>query len=197
MFTVFINDYPIYLTDNLQYSTEINFFRITDINVLEFIKRLEVDEMEDLYLYDEDIEMFFEKFKNTFKVIEAAGGVVINSKNERLFIYRNNIWDLPKGKIENSETIEQAAVREVEEETGVKELEIIKALDTTYHIYKYKEEYVFKISYWFEMKTSFTGQLLPQFEEGITKVEWLNEQEIKEVMKNTYANIKLLVVDSI
>ncbi len=197
MFTVFINDYPIYLTDNLQYSTEINFFRIIDINVLEFIKRLKVDEMEDLYLYDEDIEMLFEKFKNNFKVIKAAGGVVINNKNETLFIYRNDIWDLPKGKIENSETIEQAAIREVEEETGVKELEIIKALDTTYHIYKYKEKYVLKISYWFEMKTPFTGQLFPQFEEGITKVEWLNKQEKKEVMKNTYANIKLLVVDFI
>ena len=195
MFTVFINDYPIYLTDNLQYSAEINFFRITDINVLEFIKRLEEGEMVALYLYDKDIEILFKKFKIFFKVIEAAGGVVKNNKKETLFIYRNEIWDLPKGKIENNETIEQAAIREVKEETGVKELEIIKALDTTYHIYKYKEKYVLKISYWFGMKTSFTGQLLPQFEEGITKVEWLDQHEIKKVMKNTYANINLLLAN--
>ena len=192
MFTVFINDYPVYLTNNLRHSTEINFFRITDINVLEFIKRLEEGEMAALYLYDKDIEILFKKFKIFFKVIEAAGGVVKNSKNKTLFIYRNDKWDLPKGKIETNETIEKAAIREVEEETGVKELKIIKALDTTYHIYKYKKEYIFKISYWFEMSTSFTGQLLPQFEEGITKVNWFNQQEIKRLMENTYANIKLL-----
>jgi ADP-ribose pyrophosphatase YjhB (NUDIX family) len=195
MFTVFMNDCPIYLTDNSEHSIEINFFKITNVDILELIRRIEVGEMEDLYLYGEDIDALFEKFKNNFKAIEAAGGLVKNSKNKILFIYRNDKWDLPKGKIENNETIEQAAIREVVEETGVNELEIIKALDTTCHIYKYKEEYVLKISYWFEMKTSFIGQLFPQFDEGITKVEWLTQQQIKEAMKNTYANIKLLVVN--
>ncbi len=195
MFTVFINDYPIYLTDSLGHSEEINFFKITTVDVFELLKKLEVGEVKDLYLYAKDINALFEKFKNTFKVIEAAGGVVKNNENKILFIYRNDIWDLPKGKIENNETIEQAAIREVEEETGVKKLEIIKPLETTYHIYTYKEKYVFKISYWFEMKTSFTGQLFPQHEEGITKVEWLGQLQIKKAMKNTYANIELLMAN--
>ncbi len=193
MFIVFINENPIFLTDSLKNQSKINFYRFNNIDIQVLIDKLKISEISNLYLYNEDVNLLFEKFKSTFKVIKAAGGIVKNSKNKTLFIYRSDKWDLPKGKIEKKETIERAAIREVEEETGVIGLEIIKPLETTYHIYKHKNEYVLKITYWFEMKTSFTGKLLPQLEEGITKVEWLNQERIKEVMKNTYANIKLLI----
>jgi 8-oxo-dGTP pyrophosphatase MutT (NUDIX family) len=100
---------------------------------------------------------------------------------------------LPKGKVEGKETIEETAIREVEEETGVKGLEIVKPLETTYHIFKRNGRYRIKITYWFEMKTTFTGQLFPQEKEGITKTEWLNVKQSKMALENCYANIKLLV----
>ncbi|MBN4047336.1 NUDIX domain-containing protein, partial [bacterium AH-315-P13] len=105
----------------------------------------------------------------------------------------NNKWDLPKGKAESKETIDKTAIREVEEETGVKGLNITKPLEMTYHIFKRNGKYRIKITYWFEMKTNYDGLLSPQENEGITKVEWLNPKQITKAMKNSYANIKLLV----
>jgi 8-oxo-dGTP pyrophosphatase MutT (NUDIX family) len=100
---------------------------------------------------------------------------------------------LPKGKVEGDEVIEATAIREVEEETGVTGLEIVKPLETTYHIFKRNGRYKIKITYWFEMKTDFSGKLYPQEDEGITKVKWLNEKKTKKALKKSYANIKPLI----
>ena len=110
-----------------------------------------------------------------------------------MFIYRNDKWDLPKGKAERNESIEETAIREVTEETGVNGLKITKPLDITYHIFKRNGRYKIKITYWFEMKTSFKGNLYAQEDEGITKVAWLNHDQANEALENSYANIKLLV----
>ncbi|HBK70907.1 MAG TPA: NUDIX hydrolase [Flavobacteriaceae bacterium] len=193
MITVFINDKPIYLTDSLRFETQVNFFKIDDVAVLELVQKMDNKNIETLYLYDENVDFIFEKFIKNFEVIKAAGGIVKNNKDEVLFIYRNDKWDLPKGKIEKNEAIREAAIREVEEETGVQDLQIEKPLENTYHIYNYKNTKVFKITYWFEMKTSFDGKLHPQLDEGITKVEWLNNEQLPKVFENTYANIKLLL----
>ena len=190
MFTIFINNNPIYLTDNLKYSSEANFVYFHEIDVQKFIKKLEKKEIKNAYVFDTDVKLLFEKFERNFKIIEAAGGIVENSKREILFIYRNGVWDLPKGKIEKNEEVEEAALREVEEETGVKNLKIIETLESTYHIYTYNDKRIFKVTYWYKMSTNFIGELYPQLEEGITKVEWLNKEQIKKAMENTYANIK-------
>ncbi|MEJ2113508.1 MAG: NUDIX domain-containing protein, partial [Flavobacteriaceae bacterium] len=91
------------------------------------------------------------------------------------------------------ETIDQTASREVEEETGVQGLEIIKPLEMTYHIFKRNGRYRIKITYWFEMKTTYDGPLRAEESEGITKVGWLNKRQQEEALKNSYANIKLLM----
>jgi len=193
MITVFINDKPIYLTDSLEFETHVNFFKINEVNILELLQKMEKEKLEIVYLYYIDIEMLFENFTKNFLVVKAAGGIVKNSKAAILFIYRNDKWDLPKGKIEKNEKFKEAAIREVEEETGVQNLQIEKPLENTYHIYIYKTEKVFKITYWFEMKTDFKGAVHPQLEEGITKVEWLNSEQLPKIYENTYANIKLLL----
>lgn len=100
MITVFINNNPIYLTDSLANIDKNNFFKFDEIDLLGSINRLETNEINDLYLYDDNIQLLFEKFTNSFRIIEAAGGIVKNSKGELLFIFRNGLWDLPKGKIE-------------------------------------------------------------------------------------------------
>jgi ADP-ribose pyrophosphatase YjhB (NUDIX family) len=125
-------------------------------------------------------------------LITAAGGLVFNQKKEVLFIFRKGRWDLPKGGVEKKESLEEAAMREVEEETGVKNLTITRFIDTTYHILKRNGTYKLKETYWFEMKTNYTGELIPQKEEGIKKAKWKNFDKTQEAIQNSYENIKLL-----
>ena len=127
-------------------------------------------------------------FKN-FTFIEAAGGIVQNDNKELLFIYRLGKWDLPKGKIEKGEKPEECALREVAEETGVKDLFPGKKIGETYHAYDEFGKHFLKVSHWFYM-TCPKQDLKPQTEENITEAKWINTREIKEPMKNTYSTIK-------
>ena len=135
------------------------------------------------------------KLKEKLPVVKAGGGLVYNKAGEALFIFRNGKWDLPKGGMEKGEDIEETALREVEEETGVTGLKIVQKLQKTYHVFKRNGTYKLKITHWFEMKTSFNGMLVGQANEGIEKVAWLKPGEIKEVLGNSYENIKLLFED--
>ena len=142
----------------------------------------------------DDCEEAFLNFKKYFKLIQAAGGIVSNSKGEKLFIYRLDKWDLPKGKLEKNESIEECAIREVEEECGINSLTIKQKLEDTYHIYIHKDELILKQTFWYMMATSYEGNLMPQKEENITKAEWLTNDEILEkVSKNTYSSIWSLI----
>ncbi|RPD99535.1 NUDIX domain-containing protein [Aureibaculum marinum] len=192
MKSVFFNNHVIYLVTNLKYEIEKNFFHIKNVDIMLILSTIEKNTSDSIYLYHNNFEDLWEHFTSYFVVIEAGGGKVVNDKKEVLFIYRNNKWDLPKGKIEKNETIKNAALREVEEETGIENLSIVEPLPITYHIYKHKKKYVLKVSYWFKMFSDFKGKLVPQQEESITRVEWLNNLQIKEALTNTYENIKLL-----
>ena len=144
------------------------------------------------YFSDKPSDTLIEFSKN-FRIIKAAGGIVRNKKNELLAIRRNGIWDLPKGKIESGEKIEEAAIREVEEECGISDLLIDEYFDTTFHVYPLKNKInAFKPTYWFAMATSFEGSLIPQLEEGITETKFLSKQEEIEVKEITYPSLKSL-----
>ena len=130
--------------------------------------------------------------KTKIPVQKAGGGLVYNAKKEVLFIFRNGKWDLPKGGIDKGEAIEDTAIREVEEETGVGNLIVTEKLQKTYHIFKRNGRFKLKITHWFEMQSTFEGIPEGQAEEGIEKVAWLNPEQIKEALKNSYENIKLL-----
>ena len=129
-------------------------------------------------------------FCSNYKIIEAAGGLVFNDNNKILLIFRNGKWDLPKGKLEKGEQIEECAIREVKEECGINELQIEKKLIETYHTYNLNGIKILKKTYWFLMKTSFKFPFTPQFDEGITKVEWCNEENLYKYLKNSYMNIR-------
>jgi 8-oxo-dGTP pyrophosphatase MutT (NUDIX family) len=117
-------------------------------------------------------------FKN--HLIEAAGGLVTNQNGDHLFIYRNDKWDLPKGKIEKKEKTKIAAVREVEEECGIKVNNSEYGICKTYHTYIYKGEVVLKKTYWFKMRYKGNAKLVPQLEEGITDVRWFKNEEVPQ-----------------
>lgn len=193
MYKVFVGDKPIILTTKVE--QEINFknYLLDTVNIGKVIKELNTTSLSEVRLIHKNEDKLLKKFLKKLPNVIAGGGKVYNESKDILFIYRNDKWDLPKGKVEGNETIEKTAIREVSEETGVGGLEITKPLETTYHIFKRNGRHKIKITYWFEMKTNFKGNLYAQEEEGITKVEWLNQNQVKEALTNSYANIKLLV----
>ena len=129
------------------------------------------------------------------KKIIAAGGLVTNEKNELLMIFRRGKWDLPKGKLDEGETIEACAVREVQEETGIRNLELENLVGTTYHEYFEKDlnEKVIKETHWFAMHVNSETTLIPQTNEDIENIIWADEKELKECLKNTYKNISEII----
>ena len=146
----------------------------------------------------EDTEKFWVKvFVPSFKLIKAAGGVV--KRNEQLlFIFRNKKWDLPKGKIDKGESVEKAAIREVQEECGISGHSILKKLPATYHIYqspylKSKGKWILKETFWFEMEYNGNENGRPQNEENITEIRWFDRSELNEVLTNTYENLKQVI----
>ncbi len=192
MYTIFCNNIPIYLTDNIENVSEDYFFYKDDITIEELLDKVKSNQFSKVILYHNDLKLLWKEFKWFFKIEKAAGGLVKNKKEETLFIYRLDTWDLPKGKIEKKESKKKAAKREVKEECGVNKLKINKKLPTTYHIFQRNNREVLKITYWYSMTTKFIGELVPQVEEGITAVVFKNENEIKKALENTYGNIKLL-----
>jgi len=145
------------------------------------------------YIADKHFSFVIDFLKKSLYYIEAAGGL-IKKENYFLFIYRLGKWDLPKGKLDKGETIEEAAIRECEEECGIKELKIEQQLSSTYHVYKYKSKFALKQTFWFYMTTNFNKQLKPQTEENIEEVKWFTKDEIEKIVfANSYFTIKNVI----
>lgn len=146
---------------------------------------------ENLHFVAKDVGAMWHDFQQDFKVVEAAGGLVINEKAELLCIFRNGFWDLPKGKIEKGESTEGAALREVTEECGIDELLLKDFFQTTYHVYPEKNKRVLKVSHWYLMEGK-GEDLSPQVEEGITEVGWKKKSQLAKIGALSYDNIRLL-----
>ena len=198
MYKVFFNQKPLILsTQIIKNDDTCPLFYIKFSVADKIISALKKKSISSVILYHPKKEKLDMHFNKLFPIIEAAGGLVTNELNEYLFIYRNNKWDLPKGRIRKNEVIVDAAIREVEEETSVKDLIIKKQLPVTYHIFKRKHKYKLKKTYWYLMKTSYDGQLVPQLDEGINKALWKNRNEIDSLMKNAYKNIEVLLNEAL
>jgi len=125
--------------------------------------------------------------KQLFYTLKAAGGLVAN-QDKYLLIYRLGKWDLPKGKAEKGETIETTAIREVEEECNVK-VELQDFICSTWHYYPQKGKAMLKRTDWYAMKCLDDSQATPQTEEDIERVEWLDSNQLKDALANTYNSI--------
>ena len=130
--------------------------------------------------------------KREFKIIDAAGGVVVNEKNKKLLIYRLKKWDLPKGKVDKGENFKMTAVREVEEETGVK-VRVRKNITTTWHTYTIKDRPILKRNKWYAMDCLDDSGMKPQKGENIEKVVWMNDEEVSTLMKKTYRSLRYVL----
>lgn len=130
-------------------------------------------------------------------MIEAGGGIVNNNKQEILFIYRRNKWDLPKGKLDKGETIEECAIREVQEECGIHAVKIVKPIVQTFHFFipKKKGGFIIKKTSWFEMVLESDEQPIPQAEEGITAIQWFSKNNFHVPLNNTFAMVKSIILD--
>lgn len=155
MYKVFINEKKLSI-NNSPTTVEKN-IRFEGFTTFEIVfDLLENTSTPEINIYGENAQEIWKEFSSMMKMIEAAGGIVINKDDKILFIYRLGKWDLPKGKLEPNEKLDEAALREVEEETGLKELVLENFVNTTFHIYKEKKDgkeiRILKATHWFKMK---------------------------------------------
>lgn len=151
-----------------------------------------LEERDTLVYTCEDPERVFASFCDLFKRVTAAGGIVTDSAGRTLMIFRNGRWDLPKGKREAGESLEECAVREVHEECGISGHTCGSLVGTTWHLYVMNGEMILKDTYWFSMCYNGPDGLTPQTEEGISLARWCTEEEKCDNLKGSYHTIKEL-----
>lgn len=203
MYKIFINNHPLCICDANEKIVEVNrtlCIHDDSLNILRTTIELahcEPEFFDQVFFITKDPKALFKALKHDLKYIKAAGGLVKNNEGKTLFIYRNGKWDLPKGKLEEGETPEIAAIREVEEECGISRLKITKEIPSTYHTYIMNDKLILKRTYWYAMTCADNSTLIPQTEEGITDVKWLNNAEVDLAMQNTYLSIRECVGNSL
>ena len=195
---IYFNDKPLFLCDEIDATIEP--FRHHDDAVFidEFsghaiksmIHEMELQKIHAGILLHTNLQELKKAFWKKFTVVLAAGGLVLNRNKEILMIFRRGKWDLPKGKLDKGETPEQCALREVEEETGLTNISLHDRLLTTYHTYHESGKFILKESHWYTMSISIEQALIPQAEEDIAEVRWVKQEQLNDLVKNTFPSIK-------
>jgi 8-oxo-dGTP pyrophosphatase MutT (NUDIX family) len=194
-YKVFINTKLIILTTSLPKSKHSLVLPLGPTSFKAILQVLKESKAKKIYLIGDDSVTLLETFKSKLTVVQAGGGLVRNQSGKILFIFRKGKWDLPKGKIDKGETLEEGAKREVKEETGIKKLQLNGLAGVTYHIFKRNDKYQLKETHWFFMETTYTGKLKPELQEEITKAKWKGPKKTAKALENSYGNIKYLLKD--
>ncbi len=194
MYKVFFNDQIVFLTDDMDHlyiDKKIMFYTYSSFeNLKSYMEKFQNNPtIRQVYMYHEDIAHLEAEFKSLFEYCETAGGLVFNNEDNILFIKRFGKWDLPKGKIEKGEKIEEAAKREVHEECGISNLVIKNSLCSTYHVYIKNEITYLKKNHWFTMFYDGNEELTPQLDEGVEFAKWFDKYDINAITENTYPSI--------
>jgi 8-oxo-dGTP pyrophosphatase MutT (NUDIX family) len=183
--------YKVFIDNKVIYFTDVELIGIKKIDFFYPSNFFELNETitKDCQVISNDPKSRMFNFFENFKFIEAAGGIVV-SENKFLFIKRNGLWDIPKGKMESNETPDITAIREIQEECGLKgELSIRKKLLDTFHTYEFKNKSVLKKTHWFLLDYSGNKKTKPQLEEGITAIEWFELKDFSQIKNLTYSSI--------
>lgn len=200
MYKIWINDTPLFLCDNQEwqslpeeehrlmsaYTGDRKFF-LQHIDMLE-----KTDRFDAVVLYADDFDSMVDDFRHLYEVVLAAGGVVFNEQEEIALIFKRGLWDLPKGKINEEETAEEAALREVREETGLKELDLGPFLSHSYHTYQRDDARKLKKTVWFLMHSG-QRELHPQTEEQIQEARWTDPVAFLDQSGTTYPSVQTLL----
>jgi len=195
---IYFDDKPLFLCDNVDatlqpYIHHDDAVFIDELNlhtVKTMIHEMQRPSIHAGVFFHKDLKELKDAFFKKFILIKAGGGFVLNENNEALMMFRRGKWDLPKGKMDKKETFEECAVRETEEETGLKNIELISPLITTYHTYHEGSRYALKETKWFTMKVSGEQKLIPQASEQISKLEWVGMNELKKYLQNSFPSVK-------
>ena len=195
---IFFDDKPLLLCDKLD-ETILPFIHhddtifIDELNthtIKTIIHEMQLPQVHAGVFYHKDLNALKKAFWKKFSLVKAAGGLVINEKNEILLIFRRGKWDLPKGKLNKGEKLEVCALREVEEETGLQNTRLEKQLTISYHTYQEGARLKLKETSWYIMRSEGKQEISPQIEEDIELVKWVKQSEIKKYLNKTYASVK-------
>lgn len=195
--TIYFGNKPVFLCDEI--TEEINEYKhhpdavyideISTAAVNSLLHEIDKEQFHAGIIFDKDFKKLKSAFFKHFTLIKAAGGLIKNKKGEILLIFRRGKWDLPKGKLDDHETIVQCAKREVQEETGLHELETGKLIEITYHTYVEFGKHILKESHWYAIKATGNEKLIPQTEEDITEIIWVKKEDLKNYFSNTFPAI--------
>lgn len=153
------------------------------------IHEMELEKVQAGVFYHPDLEELKKAFYRKFTIVQAGGGLIQNEKKDILLIFRRGKWDLPKGKLDKGENLEDCALREVEEETGLQQVKLKAPLVITYHTYHEGARFILKESHWYTMKVSGTQKLVPQTEEGIQEIKWVKADQLNKYKKNAFPSV--------
>ncbi len=194
---IYFDDTPLFLCDAIDdeldpYVHHDDAVFIDELNthtVKTMIHEMSLPQIHAGIFYHNDLDQLKKAFYKKFTVIKAAGGKVKNEAGEILLIFRRGKWDLPKGKLDKGETLEECAIREVQEETGLQNISLIQPLPVTYHTYHEGSRFILKESYWYDMKAEGRQSLVPQKEEDITEIKWVHPAELEKYISNSYPSV--------
>lgn len=170
----------------------INVLTPTITRLFSIIKTHKLSHLHSITLISDNKKEVEELIKSQYSVVKAAGGIVQNEFGQILMMYRLKTWDLPKGKLDKGESSKVAAIREVEEECGVK-AKLGKKICTTFHTYTYKNEAILKQTKWYSMDLIDDSKMKPQVEENIEKLEWMGKEKVKLALINSYSSIRFVL----
>lgn len=195
--TIYFEEKPVYLCDAL--TKEIDEVRhhpdavfideLSTAAVNSLLHEIEKKEFHAGIIFHENFNKLKKQFFKHFKQIKTGGGLVKNEAGEVLLIFRRGKWDLPKGKLDDGETLSECALREVQEETGLMQIEIGNEINTTYHTYVEFGKHVLKESHWYIMLSKGDEEPKPQIEEDITEIRWVKKKDLKNYLDNTFPTI--------
>lgn len=154
------------------------------------IHEMQLEKVHAGVFYHPDLEALKKAFFKKFTLIQEAGGLVTNEKDEILLIHRRGKWDLPKGKLDKGEKLEDCAVREVEEETGLQKVKLTAPLMITYHTYHEGTRFILKESHWYTMSVSGRQVLVPQAEEDIHEIVWVKPAGLLPYLAEAFPSVK-------
>lgn len=208
MKTLFIHSKPVLISDKESKNETPSYPRLTILQnpqpdlLPTLLDKLKEEASNGYHFIVDNPSETWESLLKNFNHWQAAGGLVLNTAGEILFLFRRGKWDLPKGKMDAGENPEETALREVTEETGLKNIKIIQKLTDTWHSYPlsvYKNlpqkeadtrKDILKQTHWFKMEFTGSELTIPQIEEDIIDIQWIKPENTEKYLNYSYPNIR-------